>query len=155
MRLRCSVLPALFLAMQWAVVGVIGVIAVGPALASDGSAEARPPAPRPPAAEDFELAGDLALGRAVFHQQCALCHGETGNGKGLIFMDPPPRDLRRPEHLVSRDDRELYRVIREGGQALGLSPKMLPWGDVLSQEELLGVATFVRSLGQTEGPAGE
>lgn len=105
----------------------------------------------PGAAESFELEGDLAVGRAIFAEQCALCHGDTGNGEGLIYMDPTPRDLRRPEGLVSRDDRELYRVIREGGPALGLSPKMLPWGEILSEEELHGVATFVRSLGEEAG----
>lgn len=104
------------------------------------------PAPGTPPA-DFRLDGDLEKGRAIFARSCALCHGEKGDGHGLVFMDPPPRDLRNRAGMVSANDWDVYRVIRDGGQALGLSPKMLPWGGRLTAAELLDVATFVRSLG--------
>ena len=108
----------------------------GPALADD----------RPPPPEGFTLAGDPDAGRAVFADNCSLCHGDSGDGDGLIFMDPPPRDLRKREGLTSVDDWDVYRVIRNGGQALGLSPKMLPWNGTLDDEQIRDVASFVLSL---------
>jgi mono/diheme cytochrome c family protein len=45
----------------------------------------------------------LKLGREVYHRQCALCHGESGDGKGVAmvgengeekYLNPPPRDYR-------------------------------------------------------------
>jgi mono/diheme cytochrome c family protein len=45
----------------------------------------------------------LLHGREIYHRQCALCHGESGDGKGLAmvgadgqgkYLNPPPRDYR-------------------------------------------------------------
>ncbi len=45
----------------------------------------------------------LLLGRQVYHRQCAVCHGESGDGKGIAmigldgkgqYLNPPPRDYR-------------------------------------------------------------
>jgi mono/diheme cytochrome c family protein len=68
------------------------------------------------AAEGEAIAGKIAIpisdrvgrqtllhGREVYHRQCALCHGESGDGKWLAmvgadgegkFLNPPPRDYR-------------------------------------------------------------
>ena len=105
---------------------------------------------RPPAPEGFVLDGDVDSGRAIFARNCALCHGAKGDGDGTIFMDPPPRDLRKRDGLTSVDDWDVYRVIRDGGPALGLSPKMLPWNKTLDDGEIRDVATFVLSLSAAE-----
>ena len=100
----------------------------------------------PPEPAGFRLDGDLERGAVVFRKSCALCHGPEGKGDGRIKSDPPPRDLTDPKALKTATDWELYQVIAEGGQVLGLAPKMLPWKDMLDERELRDVAAYVRSL---------
>jgi mono/diheme cytochrome c family protein len=40
----------------------------------------------------------------------------------------------------------LFRVIKEGGAAVGKSPAMAPWGGALSDAQIRDVVAFVRSL---------
>jgi mono/diheme cytochrome c family protein len=100
----------------------------------------------PPEPAGFRLSGDLERGAVVFRKSCALCHGPEGKGDGRIKSEPPPRDLTDPKALRTASDWELYQVIAEGGQVLGLAPKMLPWKDMLDERELRDVAAYVRSL---------
>lgn len=104
----------------------------------------------PPEPEGFRLDGDLESGARVFQKSCALCHGPEGTGEGRIKTDPPPRDLTDPDALKTASDWELYQVVLNGGQVLGLSQKMLPWKDTLEEEEILDVATYVRSLSRSD-----
>jgi mono/diheme cytochrome c family protein len=105
------------------------------------SAAAAPPEP-----PGFKLGGDAKRGAAVFAKRCALCHGATGDGNGTLKTDPPARDFRTPELLSSRSDWEIYVVIRDGGTALGLSPKMLGWNKLMTDQDLRDAAAFVRTF---------
>jgi mono/diheme cytochrome c family protein len=119
------------------------------ALIGAGASLAAPEVDRsklPPEPAGFRLDGDLERGAVVFRKSCALCHGPEGKGDGRIKSEPPPRDLTDPKALKTASDWELYQVIAEGGQVLGLAPKMLPWKDMLDEGELRDVAAYVRSL---------
>lgn len=118
--------------------------AAGSAIAQEVDRSKLPPEP-----EGFRLDGDLESGARVFQKSCAVCHGPEGTGEGRIKTDPPPRDLTDPDALKTASDWELYQVVLNGGQVLGLSQKMLPWKDTLEDEEILDVATYVRSLART------
>ena len=107
----------------------------------------------PPEPAGFRLNGDVERGAVVFQKSCALCHGPEGEGDGRIKTDPPPRDLTDAAALKTGTDWELFQVIVNGGQILGLTPKMLPWKDTLDEQELLDVATYVRSLAPPEPSA--
>jgi mono/diheme cytochrome c family protein len=111
------------------------------ALPQEESAATTPP-------EGFELHGDAEAGRAVFLKKCVVCHGEQGDGQGRIKTDPPVRDLRDKAIMSRRSDWEILLVIRDGGPAIGLSPKMLPWGKLVSEQELHDLVAFVRSLSE-------
>ena len=101
--------------------------------------------PEPPG---FRLGGDAQRGQAVYARTCVLCHGEKGNGGGKLAagLNPKPRDFTAPGLLAQRSDWDLYRVVRDGGQAIGLSSKMAGWSKVLKDQELRDVAAYVRSL---------
>lgn len=118
------------------------------------AAEAPADAPAlPPEPDGFALPADPAPGRALFVQHCAICHGDAGEGDGQLspHLRPPPGDL--PERVGERSDWELYLVVRDGGQAIGRSPVMVGFGERLSDEDLLAVTAFARSLerGEDEG----
>lgn len=103
----------------------------------------------PPAPEGFRLGGDAARGKRVFGRSCALCHGETGNGVGRMKnLDPKPADFTDKGVMGSRSDWEIYLAVRDGGQAVGRSPKMFGWSKLLTDQEIRDVCAYVRSLSE-------
>lgn len=54
--------------------------------------------------------------------------------------------------LAKRSDWEVYLAVRDGGQAIGLSPKMFGWGKALSDQEIRDMSAFVRSLAPKTPP---
>lgn len=99
-----------------------------------------------PAPAGWELKGDPAHGKAVYLAHCALCHGDAGNGKGKLQGDPKPADLTDRARMAGLSDWEVYLVSRDGGPALGLSPKMFGWGKLLPDQDLRDAVAYVRTL---------
>ena len=106
---------------------------------------AKPKQPAPKKAVDPLL----ARGRALFAQQCAICHGDTGDGQGKFayLMNPRPRDLQKGDFKLSStenqipSDEDLLRTISRGmpGSA------MPPWGH-LPQSDLDALVKAVRHI---------
>ena len=55
-------------------------------------------------------------GKKIFVTQCALCHGEKGDGKGELAADMKLKvpDFTKPETLKDRTDGELFTIIGTG-----------------------------------------
>jgi mono/diheme cytochrome c family protein len=55
-------------------------------------------------------------GKKIYETQCAMCHGEKGDGKGEIVADMKinPPDFTKPETLANRTDGELFTIIQVG-----------------------------------------
>lgn len=111
------------------------------------------PAPPPDAAPPPTGAvpvprGDATAGRPVYIQYCASCHGETGAGDGpvAVTLDPKPAHHNDGDYMNPLTDAYLFKVIQQGGQAVGKSPMMAPWGGTLSDEQIRNVIAFIRSL---------
>lgn len=87
----------------------------------------------------------ITLGKDVFEARCVLCHGKNGLGDGRmakIIKSPPPFNLTKSRAPAAY----LKRIIEEGGQPLGRSPQMPPWGEQLSADELNAVVEYIISL---------
>ena len=133
--------------------GAAAVLAVGctqaatePVAESD---ETNPPSgavAREPAAEPVEAAKP---GEQLFARNCAACHGENGNGKGLAaqFLFPKPRDLRAGRfRLVSTSNGvptldDMIAVLRRGMPG----SSMPPWSH-LGDEQIRQLAEYVLGL---------
>ncbi|HTQ79104.1 MAG TPA: cytochrome c [Thermoanaerobaculia bacterium] len=103
----------------------------------------------PPAPAGWALKGNAERGKTVFASRCTVCHGEKGNGKGLLKgSNPPPTDFTDRAKMAKHTDWEIYLVIRDGGQVAGLSPSMAGWGPMLTDQEVRDAAAYVRSLGR-------
>ncbi|MGD9650957.1 MAG: cytochrome c [Candidatus Dadabacteria bacterium] len=98
------------------------------------------------AASNAETKGDAAKGKTTFENTCAACHGPGGKGDGpaAAALDPKPKNLTDAELLSTQTDDFIYKVISEGGAAVGLSPMMAPWGGVLSEQDIWNVVAFIR-----------
>lgn len=90
--------------------------------------------------------GDAAKGKETFQTTCAACHGAEGKGDGVAAqaLDPKPRNLNDAAYVSTLSDEHLYKVISEGGAAVGLSPMMAAWGGTLSEQDIWNVVAYLR-----------
>jgi len=100
----------------------------------------------PPGAD---LPPNVPLGRRVYAQRCAVCHGPDGRGNGPAApsMIPRPRDFTRGEFKYRSTgpnqlptDHDLRRVVRDGLRASA----MPYWRGVLSDDEIRAVVAYVK-----------
>ena len=94
-------------------------------------------------ADQEQNAEQLEHGRIVYSEQCASCHGQEGKGDGSAarFLDPKPRDFTGAEWKYAGDGtvEEIAGVVTEGID----DSAMTPFSDVLSEEQIVAVATYV------------
>ncbi|HEY7648043.1 MAG TPA: c-type cytochrome [Methylomirabilota bacterium] len=93
---------------------------------------------------------DLAAGRRVFEENCAVCHGTNGDGHGHAahHFAAAPRDLTGGRYKIRSTtsgqpptDADLKRTIAKGLPGTGMVPQ-----DHLSEPELNAVITYIKSL---------
>jgi len=82
-------------------------------------------------------------GKKIYVTQCAMCHGEKGDGKGEIVeeMGIKPPDFTKPETRKKRTDGELFAIIGQGNAV------MPGQGKRLSDRHRWQIVNFLRSLG--------
>lgn len=83
-----------------------------------------------------------ADGEKIFKKYCAKCHAEDGSvsAYGRNIKPRPARDLRTTRLFVA--PKELPIIIKYGVYGR----EMPKWEDVLTEEEILSVAAYVRTL---------
>lgn len=94
------------------------------------------------------MLGDAAEGAKIFKTYCVSCHGEKGDGNGPAgaALNPKPRDFSDKSYMSKISDKDLIKVISEGGAAVGKSPLMVPWNMALKPGQIKDVAAFVRAF---------
>ncbi|WP_425613969.1 c-type cytochrome [Anatilimnocola sp. NA78] len=113
-------------------------------------AEEQPADAASPKLVEREDRGHLQHGQAVYLNQCAGCHGVTGDGQGPAakYLDPPPRDYRLGKFKFTSTPRgvkprrtDLQRILRRG--AKGTSMPSFPW---MADDDLEAVIDYVMLL---------
>jgi cytochrome c oxidase cbb3-type subunit 3 len=69
-------------------------------------------------------------------------------------LDPKPAKHSDGRYMNALSDAHLFRVIQEGGPAVGKSPLMAPWGGTLGDQQIHDLVAFVRSLADPPYPGG-
>lgn len=72
-----------------------------------------------------------ALAKKMYGYDCAMCHGENGNGKGDLAVDMKLnlKDYTDPAALKDLSDGELFYIIKNGkGQMTGEGDREKPEG---------------------------
>ncbi len=84
----------------------------------------------------------LAAAKKVFGYDCAMCHGESGNGKGDLVesMGLKMKDWHDPAVLTGLSDGEIYDLIVKG------KDKMVGEGDRLAPAKVWGLVHYVRTF---------
>lgn len=86
-----------------------------------------------------------SAGGEIYAANCALCHGDTGEGDGPAAsgLDVPPSDLHE-DHVQALSDGALFYIISHGRP----DTPMPAWEDQLSEEQRWHVVNFLRTFGE-------
>jgi len=83
-------------------------------------------------------------GKIVYQHYCVLCHGVSaqGDGRAAKIHTPKPANL-----MASRVPPEyLSMIIRRGGEAMGRSKAMPPWGEQLTDEQIRDLINHLQAI---------
>ncbi|MGC2110051.1 MAG: cytochrome c [Candidatus Korobacteraceae bacterium] len=89
----------------------------------------------------------LAQGKKYYGYDCAMCHGDNGNGKGEVAISENLKigDFSDAATLKDKTDGELFYIIKNGhGQ-------MPPEGDRVKTTELWNMVNYIRSFSSKKG----
>ncbi len=80
---------------------------------------------------------------------CSPCHGLAGKGDGpladTLGEGLKARNLSDAELLSTRTDEFLFKVIKSGGVAVGLSESMPSWKETFTDAEIKQIVRYVRN----------
>ena len=82
----------------------------------------------------------IALGKKYFGYDCAMCHGQTGNGKGDVDTGEKMPDFTNPVAMKEVTDGQMFCALKTGH---GHMPKE---NIRQSPNELWNLVNYVRSL---------
>jgi mono/diheme cytochrome c family protein len=83
----------------------------------------------------------LALGKKVYADKCAACHGDSGAGDGPQAAGKNVPNLTDPAALISKSDTALYQTVTNG-----LPDVSHKFNDQLTDDERWAAIAYLRSL---------
>lgn len=104
-------------------------------------------------AEIFELENpipadeaSIARGQVLYNVNCAVCHGETGNGDGpmaqrLVDNGARPPAVLTADRLVDVEDNYFYNTMTNG-----LPPYMPAFANLLQGDQMWDLINYIREL---------
>ena len=84
----------------------------------------------------------VAEGKEIYMQNCVPCHGDKGDGQGLMgsSLDPPASDFTKVAVMRTRTDGELFWKMGEGRS------QMPSFKDQLNDMQRWNVVNFLRTF---------
>ena len=96
------------------------------------------------------LRGDPVNGQQLHLEHCVACHGLTGQADVVVMhMDETPPDQSDPAYMQNLPDGYLYLAICKGGEGIGKSYVMSPWGDFFTDQEIRDLIAWIRTFSNT------
>jgi mono/diheme cytochrome c family protein len=85
---------------------------------------------------------DNSPGRIVYSKNCAVCHGEKGDGRSRAqgSLNPPPRDFTAPNAMAELSHQRMVTSVTVGRA----DTAMAGFGTQLSKEEINAVVKYIR-----------
>jgi len=106
---------------------------------------------KPPRRDGKRIQGNIAHGKQLFAKDCAVCHGDHGQGgKGTGVTFSRPRDLpilapalNNSGFLASATDTMIKRTLVEGREGTPMNPFK---GKKVSEQDINDIVSYVRSF---------
>ncbi|MEW8505884.1 MAG: c-type cytochrome [Candidatus Thiodiazotropha sp.] len=91
------------------------------------------------------LPGDPTLGKGVYEDNCAACHGRMGKGDGPLaaVLDLKAKDHADSAEMNKHTNSHFIQIVTHGTPGKSMMPG---WKDMLTQEEINGVVSYMRLL---------
>ena len=90
----------------------------------------------------------VAFGRALFQQNCAICHGPKGLGDGAAAQTLNPKPFNLQIHVPQHAPGEIYYWIGEGIPFTA----MPAWKDKLTETERWEIVSYLQALAAGQDP---
>ncbi len=90
-----------------------------------------------------DLMGDPSVGQVLYSKYCNVCHGEEGEGDGVMtrLMGISPMDHTNSNETEGLSNEELFASILDG------KGRFMPaWRDILSQDDIGALVSYIRLL---------
>jgi mono/diheme cytochrome c family protein len=89
------------------------------------------------------LMGNPEVGRDLYARYCRACHGEEGEGDGVMtsLIDMTPMDHTNPTEMNRISNLEMVRSIKNGK-----GNYMPAWKGIISQTEIEALVSYIRLL---------
>lgn len=91
------------------------------------------------------VSASAADAKANWDQHCAKCHGTDGAGKTKMGEKLKVKDYTDAKVQAGLKDAEMIKATKDGVKE-GDSTKMKAFGDVLSDDEIKALVTYIRTL---------
>lgn len=93
----------------------------------------------------YTVSGNPQKGKQVYDDNCTICHGSDGKGKGTVtkFYDMEPADHTNTDSMNKISNVKMYYLISDGATGAKLMPG---WKDTLSDKEIKDVISYIRLL---------
>jgi mono/diheme cytochrome c family protein len=117
----------------------VGIVFMGGALAWAAGAW-KAPATAKAVTNPVDRVTGVKLGRALFQENCVICHGKAGKGDGeaAAAMNPRPKSL-ADKTVQAQTDGELFWKVSEGREAM-------PGWKSLPEKERWSLVQYIRNL---------
>jgi mono/diheme cytochrome c family protein len=88
----------------------------------------------------------IAQGKKIYDVDCAVCHGQDGDGKGDLAADMKAKmaDYRDPSALKDFTDGDLFYIIKNG------KGEMPSEGDRAKPDSIWNLVNYIRSLAKKD-----
>lgn len=84
--------------------------------------------------------------KQIFEQNCAMCHGADGKGQTIIGKKYKIPDFTLAGWAAQNSPSKIKDDIENGHTTKAGQQVMQPFKDILSQEEIEGLVTYVKGL---------
>ena len=103
-----------------------------------------------PIALTAQTKGDSKRGEDFYVEKCVLCHGSHGQGWDWSKrVEKPPLPIPDLTKVVpKRSDQYLFDIVKGGGEAVGKTRLMPPFGFQLNDGEVWDIVAYMRTLGK-------
>ena len=91
------------------------------------------------------MTGDPAAGKKIYDRFCIQCHGDYGEGDGVLtrVYDMDPADHTDADRMDRISNKKLRAITTKGGAGASLMPG---WSEILSKDEINDVVSYIRLI---------
>lgn len=92
-----------------------------------------------------KLIGNPEKGKAVYNRSCSACHGNEGEGDGVLtkVYSLEPANHVNAKRMDKMSNEAMVKIVTNGGVGASMMPG---WKGILTKQEIKDVVSYIRLL---------